>query len=231
MSTWLGSRQHSSKRTSSGSFGFNASLVSSRNNVANMSRFSADRANTGRHCGFNKPQILIITSSSRMLLMATMSLLMSYCKWKGIGNLAVSSTIQASYFEDNNWKWNLTPVFLVMEAIDLLSGSFANIFNAKSATHWISCCKLCNVDGSTVKSFGSRPMRTLSISAGTDSDKTIARFSAGPLSWLVRSDGLNRLLNAINMEWSISKLVRSCAFDWPDTDNRYKFVLSARKLT
>lgn len=227
MRTWLGSKQHSSSNTSSGSFGFSASRVSSLNNVAKMSRLSAERANIGRHCGRSKPQIRIITSSSRILLIATRSLLMSYYVTK-------------QWTEKNNYKTHLTihyqilltpdPVFLII-AIARLSGNFAKIFNAKSATHWISCCKLCSVDGSTVKSFGSNPSNTLSMSAGTDSDSTMARSSAGPLSWLVRSDGLNKLLNAIRIECSISKLVKSCAFDCPDTDKRYRLVFNARKCT
>lgn len=45
-----------------------------------------------------------------------------------------------------------------------LSGSLTNRLSARSATHWISCWRLCRVDGSTVNSLASRCMRTLSTS-------------------------------------------------------------------
>ena len=44
------------------------------------------------------------------------------------------------------------------------SGSLANRFRAKSATHWISCCRDWRVLGSTVNSFASRWSSTLSTS-------------------------------------------------------------------
>lgn len=73
---------------------------------------------------------------------------------------------------ENGFFIALTPQFLVIPIIPRLSGNFARIFNARSATHWINCCKLCSVDDSIVNSFASRPSNTLSMSAGTDSDKT-----------------------------------------------------------
>lgn len=65
----------------------------------------------------------------------------------------------------------LTPLFRDWPTRQRLSGSFANMFSAKSATHCINCCRLCSVDFSTVKSLPSRPSSTLSMS-GTDSDNT-----------------------------------------------------------
>lgn len=78
MDTWFGSKQHSSNSTSSGSFGFNANLVSNRKMVARTSQLSENRQNTGKHCDFNRPHMRIMTSNSLILFRATMSLLMSY---------------------------------------------------------------------------------------------------------------------------------------------------------
>lgn len=141
-----------------------------------------------------------------------------------------------------------------------LSGSLARMLSARSATHCINCCKLCRVDASTVNSFTSSPNRRRSMSAGTDSDNTtakinrnivntpndfkqcfrnkknknqyaLAKFSAGPLSWLDKTDGRNKHLNPIKIECNIKKLVKSLALCEPVADNRYKFIFIAKKFT
>lgn len=63
---------------SSGSLGFKAKRVNCLNNVANISKLSADLENTGKHSGESSPHIRIITNNSLILLRATISLLMSY---------------------------------------------------------------------------------------------------------------------------------------------------------
>lgn len=71
---------------------------------------------------------------------------------------------------------SLTPVFrdAVPPPIERFSGSLASILRDRSAMNWISCCRLCSVDFSTVKSFPSSPSNTLSMS-GTDSARTTRR--------------------------------------------------------
>lgn len=48
---------------------------------------------------------------------------------------------------------------------------------------------------------------------------SLARYSAGPLSWQVRSEGLKRLLKAIKMEWSISRQAKSWDLFCPEGDS------------
>lgn len=99
MCTWLGSRQHSSKRRSSGSLGLRVRRVSSRKSVARTSKFSAVRMKTGKHCERTKPQIRIITSNSRILFNATISLLISY--WRNEERIVLSVVVTRNAFASN----------------------------------------------------------------------------------------------------------------------------------
>ena len=82
-----------------------------------------------------------------------------------------STQLQTSFtlcarFQSINQSINKLNVCLTPELLPgwRCSGSLANRFRAKSATHWISCCKDCRVLGSTVNSFASRWNSTLSTS-------------------------------------------------------------------
>lgn len=66
------------KRSSSGSFGLSVKRVNNLYKVANTSKLSAERENTGRHCDRTKPHMRITTNNSRILFNATISLLISY---------------------------------------------------------------------------------------------------------------------------------------------------------